>query len=106
MGVLDPTDIQNFINRIIDEICEHFGVHRELVFVSRSKDERRMNAIITIVFFLKKHTILSHREIANIVQKDVSSISKYYKFCIDLDDKIPQHKRILEAIDTLQIWAK
>ena len=103
MGVLDPTDIQNFINRISDEICDRFGVHRELVFTSRSKDERRMNAILTIVFFLKKHTILSHREIANIVQKDVSSISKYYKFCIYLDDKIPQHKRILEAIDTLQI---
>lgn len=101
--MLDPTDIKAFIERNINEICEHFEVHRQLVFVSRSKDERRMNAIITIVYFLKKHTILSHREIANIVQKDVSSISKYYKFCIDLDKKIPQHKRILEAIDTLKI---
>lgn len=103
MGALDPTDIQAFIDRNINEICDHFEVHKELVFTSRSKDERRMNAILTIVFFLKKHTILSHREIANIVQKDVSSISKYYKFCIDLDEKIPQHKRILEAIDTLKI---
>ena len=103
MGVLDPNDIKSFIDRHIEEICEYYGVHRELVFTSRSKDERRMNAILTIVFFLKKHTILSHREIANIVQKDVSSISKYYKFCIDLDDKIPQHGRILQAIDTLKI---
>ena len=103
MGAIDPNDIHAFINRIIEEICQHFDVHRELVFVSRSKDERRMNALITIVYYLKKHTILSHREIANIVQKDVSSISKYYKFCIDLDDKIPQHRRILEAIDTLKI---
>jgi len=103
MGTIDPNDIHAFINRIIEEICQHFDVHRELVFVSRSKDERRMNALITIVYYLKKHTILSHREIANIVQKDVSSISKYYKFCIDLDDKIPQHRRILEAIDTLKI---
>jgi len=103
MGVVDPDDIHGFINRIIEEICQHFGIHRELVFISRSKDERRMNALITIVYYLKKHTILSHREIANIVQKDVSSISKYYKFCIDLDDKIPQHRRILEAIDTLKI---
>ena len=103
MGTIDPKDIHAFINRIIEEICQHFDVHRELVFVSRSKDERRMNALITIVYYLKKHTILSHREIANIVQKDVSSISKYYKFCIDLDDKIPQHRRILEAIDTLKI---
>jgi hypothetical protein len=103
MGVIDPDDIHGFINRIIEEICQHFGIHRELVFISRSKDERRMNALITIVYYLKKHTILSHREIANIVQKDVSSISKYYKFCIDLDDKIPQHRRILEAIDTLKI---
>ena len=101
--MIDPDDIHGFINRIIEEICQHFGIHRELVFISRSKDERRMNALITIVYYLKKHTILSHREIANIVQKDVSSISKYYKFCIDLDDKIPQHRRILEAIDTLKI---
>ena len=103
MGTLDPTNIDMFINRIISEICDHYDIHRELVFSSRSKDERRMNALYTIVYFLKKHTILSHREIANIVQKDVSSISKYYKFCIDLDDKIPQHRRILDAIDTLQI---
>ena len=58
MGALDPTDIQAFIDRNINEICDHFEVHRELVFTSRSKDERRMNAILTIVFFLKKHTIL------------------------------------------------
>ena len=100
---MNPTDIQAFIEKNIQEICDHFEVHRELIFVSRSKDERRMNAILTIVYFLKKHTILSHREIAHIVQKDVSAISKYYKFCIDLDDKIPQHGRILEAIDTLKI---
>ena len=103
MGMLYPNNIQSFIERNINEICDYYGVHKELVFVSRSKDERRMNAILTIVYFLKKHTILSHREIANIVQKDVSSISKYYKFCIDLDDKIPQHMRILQAIDTLKI---
>jgi len=103
MGMLDPNNIQSFIERNINEICDYYGEHKELVFVSRSKDERRMNAILTIVYFLKKHTILSHREIANIVQKDVSSISKYYKFCIDLDDKIPQHMRILQAIDTLKI---
>ena len=103
MAVIDPDNIHSFIERIIQEICDYFGIHRELVFTSRSKDERRMNAIYTIVYYLKKHTILSHREIANIVQKDVSSISKYYKFCIDLDDKIPQHRRILEAIDTLKI---
>jgi hypothetical protein len=103
MGSLNISDIKAFIEKNIQEICDHFEVHRELVFVSRSKDERRMNAILTIVYFLKKHTILSHREIANIVQKDVSSISKYYKFCIDLDEKIPQHSRILDAIDTLKI---
>jgi len=103
MGVLDPNDIQSFINRHIDEICGHYGVHRQIIFTSRSKDERRMNAIVTIVYFLKKHTILSHREISNIVKKDVSSISKYYKFCINLDDRIPQHTRILQAIDTLKI---
>jgi hypothetical protein len=103
MGMLDPNDIQSFINRHVDEICEYFGVHRQIVFISRSKDERRMNAIITIVYFLKKHTILSHREISYIVKKDVSSISKYYKFCINLDDKISQHSRILQAIDTLKI---
>ena len=103
MGVLDPNDIESFIHRHIDEICAYYGVHTQLVFTSRSKDERRMNAIMTIVYFLKKHTILSHREIANIVKKDVSSISKYYKFCIDLDEKIPQHRRILEAIHTLKI---
>ena len=72
MGVLDPNDIESFINRHIDEICAYYGVHTQLVFTSRSKDERRMNAIMTIVYFLKKHTILSHREIANIVKKDVS----------------------------------
>ena len=103
MGSLNISDIKAFIEKNIQEICDHFEVHRELVFVSRSKDERRMNAILTIVYFLKKHSILSHREIANIVQKDVSSISKYYKFCIDLDEKIPQHSRILDAIDTLKI---
>jgi hypothetical protein len=103
MGALDPTDIKSFINRHIDEICEYYGVHRQIIFTSRSKDERRMNAILTIVYFLKKHTILSHREIAYIVEKDVSSISKYYKFCIDLDDKIPQHSRILQAIDILKL---
>ena len=103
MGVLDPNDIQSFISRHIGEICEYYKVHTQLVFKSRSKDERRMNAIITIVYFLKKHTILSHREISHIVKKDVSSISKYYKFCINLDDRIPQHSRILQAIDTLKI---
>jgi hypothetical protein len=103
MGVLDPNDIQAFINRHINEICKTYGVHREIVFTSRSKDERRMNAIVTIVYFLKKHTILSHREISYIVKKDVSSISKYYKFCINLDDRIPQHTRILQAIHTLKI---
>ena len=103
MGVLDPSDLQSFINRHIDEICEYYGVHRQIIFTSRSKDERRMNAILTIVYFLKKHTILSHREISNIVQKDVSSISKYYKFCINLDDRMPQHLRIIKAIDELKI---
>ena len=69
MGMLDPKDIQKFINRIIDEICEHYEVHRELVFTSRSKDERRMNAILTIVFFLKKHTILSHQKLRTLFKK-------------------------------------
>ncbi len=101
--MMDEGDIQTFVERMVQATCDHYGIHRELVFASRSKDERRMNAILTIVYILKKKTILSHREIANIVQKDVSSISKYYKFCIDLDDKIPQHRRILEAIDTLKI---
>ena len=52
MGALDPTDIQAFIYWNINEICDHFEVHRELVFTSRAK----MNAewmILTIVFFLK-----------------------------------------------------
>ena len=30
MGVLDPNDIKSFIDRHIEEICEYYGVHREL----------------------------------------------------------------------------
>lgn len=89
---------------ILDLVCGHFKITSDDVRNSQRNDGNKLDALCILSLLMKKHLVLSQNEIAEILNKHKSQISKYISKMtrlndhIEIDRKLKSKYKELEAI--------
>lgn len=105
-GLIDmreKTPVENAIicDRIIEIVCAHFQITTEYLKTGTKKDDARINALWFCTGLIKDHVKLYLREIADILNKNMTVVSRYDKNLKELKPHRPAEKRLLEEYQQL-----
>jgi len=87
---------------IISKTCSAFQISKQTLLTGRKNEANRTNAIGTACLMLRYFCHLSQRDIASVLRKDYSNVSKYiYKF-ETLDKNFKKDNDIIKIMDIIE----
>lgn len=100
-GLIDmreKTPVENKIicDRIIEIVCTHFQITVDYLKTGTKKDDARINALWFCTGLIKYHVKLYLREIADILNKNMTVVSRYDKNLKELKPHRPAEKKLLD----------
>lgn len=93
-------DLKNFI---VSLVCRYYSVTRNKV-LSKNKNntEELYNAKCLISYLIYRHCNLNQHQIGKEIRRSYSIISRYINYVDSLNSKLPQEKRLIEDLKTIQ----
>jgi chromosomal replication initiation ATPase DnaA len=77
ISTLHTKSKQEMANVFMEIVCSHYKISVEEVRFSQRNDGSKLDALCVLSLLLKKHLVLSQTDIAEILNKHKSQISKY-----------------------------
>lgn len=99
-GAIDVSEADS--NEIIEFIftitCKEFLVKREEILTGVSKDGRRHNASVCLVYLFNKYTTLTQADISKMIKKSQPLICALKKEIKGLSENVPHEKETMKKI--------
>ena len=83
---------------IIETTCNDFEINEQTLCSGRDKSAKRYNALGVCALMLKSHLGISQTQIAYLLRKDVSTISRHLKRLQNLNINYKQDKELADKI--------
>jgi chromosomal replication initiation ATPase DnaA len=77
IATLHSKSKEEMANLFLDIVCQHYKISVDEVRFSQRNDGSNLDALCVLSLLLKKHLVLSQKEIGIILNKHKSQISKY-----------------------------
>ncbi len=91
-------DTDKSVHLIFSTVCKEFAVTREEIQHGVSKDGRRHNALVCLVFLFVKYTTLAQSDISILIRKSQGLVSQLKKERELLDENHKEQKEIVKKI--------